>query len=69
MACMWAELIANDLFSDPNTSVNVQDVLNIIQRTIVLGNTNEMLSYLRRSKILAAVDTSLIKYAQSLLSI
>ena len=65
IACMWAELIDNDLLSNPNASVNVHDVLNIIQHTIVLlGNINEMLSQLRRSKILAVVDTSLIKYGQ-----
>ena len=45
--------------------MNVHDVLNIIQHTIVLlGKTKEMLSQLRRSKILAAVDTSFIKYGQ-----
>ena len=65
MACMRAELIENNLLSDPNTSVNKHDVLNTIQRTIVLlGNTNKMLSQLRCSKILAAVDTSLINYGQ-----
>ena len=56
MACMWAELIDNNLLSDPNASVNVHDILNIIQRAIVLlGTTNEMLSQLRHSKILTAV--------------
>ena len=65
MACTWAELIDNNLLSDSNASMNVQNVLNIIQRTIVLlGNTNKMSSHLRCSKILAAVDTSLIKYGQ-----
>ena len=43
MACMWAELIDNNLLSDSNASMNVQAVLNIIQRTIVLlGNTKLM---------------------------
>ena len=56
MTCIWAELFDNNLLSDPNAIVNVYNVLNIIQRTIVLlGNTNEVLSPLRRSKILAAV--------------
>ena len=45
MACKWAELIDNNLLSDADATVNVHDVLNIIQRTIVLlGNANEMLS-------------------------
>ena len=65
MACIWAELIDNNQLSDADATVNVHDVLNIIQRTMVLlGNANEMLSQLRRSKILAAVDTSLVKYGQ-----
>ena len=65
MACMWAELIDNKLLSDADATVNVHDVFNIIQRTIVLlGNANEMLSQSKRSKILAAVDTSLVKYGQ-----
>ena len=65
MACMWAEMIDYNLLSVADVTVNVHDVLNIIQRTIVLlGNANEMLSQLRRSKILAAVDTSLVKYGQ-----
>ena len=61
---MWAELIDN-LLSDPDAKVNVYDVLNIIQRTmILLGNTNEMMSELRHSKILVAIDISLVKYGQ-----
>ena len=65
MACMWAELIDSNLLSDPNATVNVHDVLNVVQRTLVLlGNANELFSQYRRSKILAAVDTSLVKYAQ-----
>ena len=36
---MWAELIDNNLLSDSNTTVNVHDVLNIIQRIIVLWSS------------------------------
>ena len=65
MACMRAEPIDSNLLNDADASVNVHDILNIMQRTIVLvGNANEILSQLRSSKILAAVDTSLIKYGQ-----
>ena len=39
MACMWAELIDNSLHSDPNASVNVHNIRNIIQHTIVLLGT------------------------------
>ena len=51
MTCLWAELIDNDLLSNPEATVNVHDVLNIIQRSLVLlGNANELVSQLRRSK-------------------
>ena len=66
---MWTELIElinNNLLSDADVSVNIHDVLNIIQCTIVLlGNANKILSQLRHSKLVAAVDTSLIKCGQN----
>jgi len=44
--------------------VNVHDVLDIVQHTLVLlGNTNELISQSRRSNILRCVDGSLEKYA------
>ena len=62
MAWKWAELIDNNQLSDLNASVNMHNVLNIIQHTVVLlENTDKMLSQLQYSKILVAVDTSLIK--------
>ena len=36
---MWAELIYNNLLSDSNATVNVHDVLNIIQCIIVLWSS------------------------------
>ena len=52
IVCIWVELINNNLFSDPNASVIVRNILIIIQHTILLlENTNEMLSQLQRSKI------------------
>ena len=63
MACMWAELIDNNLLSDLDAKVNMYNGLNIIQRTMVLlGNANEMISEVRLSKVLNAMETSLIKY-------
>ena len=65
MTCLWSELIENDLLEDPNATVNVHDVLDIIQRSLVLlGNANELLSQLRRTNILQLVDKSLVKYGQ-----
>ena len=65
MTCLWAEMIDNGLLGDPEATINVHDVLNIIQRSLVLlGNANEMISQLRRSRLLQLVDKSLQKYAQ-----
>ena len=50
IACMWAELIDNNLLSDPDAKVNVYEVLNIVQHIMVLlENANKMISELRRS--------------------
>ena len=44
--------------------VNVHDVLDSVQRTLVLlGNANDLISRARRSNILHCVDGSLEKYA------
>ena len=65
MTCLWAELIDSGLLSDLEATVNVHDVLNIIQRSLVLlGNANKMVSQLRRSKVLQRVDRSVEKYGQ-----
>ena len=45
--------------------INVHDVLNIIQRTLVLmGNANELLLQARRCNILQCVDKTLEKYGK-----
>ena len=45
--------------------MNVHDVLNVIQRTLVLmGNANELLSQTRRCNILQCVDKSLERYGK-----
>lgn len=65
IACLWSELIENGMLEDPNASVNVLDVLDIMQRTIVLlGNANELLSQVRRSNLLQIADSALAKYGQ-----
>ena len=65
MVCMWAELIDNDLLSSLDATVNVYNILNVVQHMLLLlGNANELLSQLEHSKILAAVDTSLVKFGQ-----
>ena len=45
--------------------INVHDMLNIIQRTLVLmGNANELLSQVRRCNILQCVEKTLENYGK-----
>ena len=63
MTCMWSNLIAQNLLEDPNPTISVHDVLEIIQRLLVLlENANEMLSQMRRTNLLELADKSLGKY-------
>ena len=65
MTCMWSDLIEQKLLDDPDATISVRDVLDIIQRSLVLmGNTNELLSQMRRMDILQLADKSLGKYGQ-----
>ena len=65
LTCLWAELLDNNLLEDPDSLINVQDVLNVIQRTLVLlGNATELVSQTRRCNILQCVDKSLVKYGK-----
>ena len=65
IACLWSELIENGLLEDPDASINVLDVMDIMQRTLVLlGNANELLSQARRTNLLQIANSSLAKYGQ-----
>ena len=65
--CLWSDLLDNSLLADKSAMINVHDVLNIIQRTLVLmGNANELLSQARRCNILQCVDETLEKYGKEL---
>ena len=53
MTCMWSDLIEQNLLENPDATISVQDVLEIIQRSLVLmGNANEMLSQVRRTNFI-----------------
>ena len=57
LTCLWSDLLDNSLLADESVVINVHDVLNIIQRTLVLmGNANELLSQARRCNILQCFD-------------
>ena len=65
MTCMWSDLIEQNLLDDPDATISVHDVLEIIQRSLVLlGNANGLLSQMRRTNILELADKSLGKYCQ-----
>ena len=62
---MWAGLIEQGLVDDPEALIPVPDVLDIIQRSIVLiGNANNLVSETRREVALDAIHSSLKKYAK-----
>ena len=65
LANLWANLIEQDLDSDPKALIPVPDVLDVIQRSLVLiGNANNLLAETRREVALDAVHPSLKKYAK-----
>ena len=58
--CLWAELLDNNLLEDPDSLINVLNVIHHI--LVLLGNANELLSQTRRCNILQCVAKSLVKY-------
>jgi len=45
LTCLWADIINNDLQADEEAVVNVHNVLDIVQRTLMLmGKANELVS-------------------------
>ena len=48
LTCLWSDLLDNNLLADEKATINAHDVLNVVQRTLVLmGNANELLSQTR----------------------
>ena len=63
MTCRWSDLIKQNLLEEPDATISVHDVLEIIQRSLVLlGNANKVLSQM--TNLLELADKSLEKYAQ-----
>ena len=61
---VWANLIDQKLDSDPEALIPVSDVLEMIQRsTVLLGNTNNLISESRREAVLEKIQPTLKKYA------
>lgn len=62
---MWAGLIEQGMAEDPEALIPVPDVLDIIQRSIVLiGNASNLVSETRREIALEAIHPSLKRYAK-----
>ena len=69
LLCLWSELIDNDLLKSEDSVINVNDILNVLQRTLVLlGKANELVSQARRCNILRVIDQGLEKYGKEPLS-
>ena len=62
---LWAELIEQGLANDPEAAIHVSDVLEIVQRSLVLlGNANSLISETRRENALESIHPSLRKYGK-----
>ena len=65
LSCLWSELLDNNLLDEEEATINVHDVLEVVQRTLMLlGNANELVSQTRRCIILKCVDHNLEKYGK-----
>ena len=60
LTCLWSDLLHNNLLAGEGGMINAHNVLNVIQRLLILlGNANKLLSQTRRCDILQCVDKSL----------
>ena len=63
LMCLWIDIIDNGLNTNEKRVVNVHNVLDIVQHTLVLmGNANKLISQMLHSNILYCVDGLLEKY-------
>ena len=59
----WQSFVDGGLGQDPGLMVPAKEVLSLVQHTLCLvGNSSELVSQIRRSKILEAGDPSWVKY-------
>ena len=61
---LWAELIEQGLANNPETAIEVTDILDIVQRTLVLENANSLISETRREIALESIHPSLKRYGK-----
>jgi hypothetical protein len=62
---LWADLIEQGLANDSDAAIHVSDILETIQRSLVLlGNANSLISETRREIALESIHPSLKKYGR-----
>ena len=62
---LWADLIEQGLSNDAEAAIHVSDILDTIQRSLVLlGNANSLISETRREIALESIHPSLKKYGK-----
>ena len=62
---LWSDLIEQGLTRDPQAAILVSDILEVIQRTLVLlGNANNLISETRREVTLDSIHPPLKKYGK-----
>ena len=65
LTCLWSQLIDQGLTHHEDATIGVSDVIDIIQRTLVLlGNANNFISETRREWALEAIHPTLKKYGK-----
>lgn len=62
---LWADLIEQGLTNDSDAAIHVSDILETVQRSLVLlGNANSLISETRREIALESIHPSLKKYGK-----
>lgn len=65
LTCLWSQLIDQGLTQRQDAKIGVSNVINTIQRTLVLlGNANNFISETRREWALEAIHPTLKKYGK-----
>ena len=65
LAKLWSEVVEQGLDQDPKALIQIADVLDTIQRALVLlGSANNTVSETRRETALGAAHSSFRKYAK-----
>ena len=65
ITCLWADLVEQGLTHNPKDAIYVPDLLEVLQRALVLlGIANHLISEMRRENALESIHPSLKKYGR-----